>query len=70
MFTDDHADLTALVPVAAAHHRANGVVHHGNGADIIVLKRKREREINVFTSFLFVIPMPNNLTIIHYAAKR
>lgn len=28
--TDDHADLTALVSVAAAHHRAHCVVHHGN----------------------------------------
>lgn len=28
--TDDHADLTALVLVAAAHHGAHRVVHHGN----------------------------------------
>lgn len=38
--TDDHPDLAALVPVAAAHHRSDGVVHHGNRSDLKVLDRR------------------------------
>lgn len=38
LFTDDHADLTAPVPVAAAHHRPHCVVHHGDRADVVVLQ--------------------------------
>lgn len=37
--TDDHPDLAALVPVAAAHHRTNGVVHHDDRPDLAVLHR-------------------------------
>lgn len=40
--TDDHPDLTARVLVGAAQHGSHGVVHHDDGADVVVLKRDDE----------------------------
>lgn len=42
--TDDQPDLAALVPVATAHHRSHGVVHHGNRSDLEVLRGRGERQ--------------------------
>lgn len=42
--TDDHPNLAALVPVATAHHRSHGVVHHGNRSDLEVLDGRSKRQ--------------------------
>lgn len=49
LVTDDHPDLTALVPVAAAHHRTDCVIHHGNCSDLIVLHRPGNTCVNVLS---------------------
>lgn len=50
MVTNDHADFTALVLVATAHHRSHCVVHHGNRANMIVLQRRRQADRCIYIS--------------------
>lgn len=56
MVTNDHADFTALVLVATAHHRSHCVVHHGNRANMIVLQRRRQADRCIYISPIHKYP--------------